>query len=106
MSRAKRDLFSEIYELQDDVLELIDKPIKVADLKEVAIGLVGEFNFKIVATNFNGINYKCLCPQCNEWVEEWSNWYEAKEFDDELKAKCKCGCITPRGELICEAIKK
>ena len=108
MSKSKRALFGEIYDEQKEVLELIDKPLRLKDLKGFAVGLNGKFDFKMIATNnFGNNNYKCLCPQCKSWLDEWKNWYDAKEFDADLKAVCKsCGCVCEGEDMICEAVKK
>jgi len=103
MSISKRKLFSEIYKEQEKILRTIDEPIRVRDLDISYIGKRSEFNFNIVAEQ-KGVFYKCLCPVCEKWVNEWENWFECKEGKGELSARCKCGNITQKGDLICRKI--
>jgi len=109
MSISKRKMFEEEYKDQEEILEvlqIIDKPLKINDLLEdYGIGKWSDFNFKLTATANNN-TYKCLCPVCNNWLHEWANWLEAKENDSELKAKCdKCNAIIPEKEINIELIK-
>jgi len=105
MSISKRQMFSEVYDEQEEVLSLIDKPIRVKDLDISFMGKLSKFDFHIVGEK-NNKSYKCLCPLCRNWVDEWQNWHDYKnDLEAELFAKCECGSVIPQGDLICEEIK-
>lgn len=106
MSITKRKLFSTNYQLQNEIINKINEQKKIKDLKNISIALENTYNFKMVATTKKtNEKFKCLCPKCNKWINEWDNWFEAKEYNAELKAKCSCGNIISKNEIIIEKIK-
>lgn len=48
-----------------------------------------------LSITYQGRTHAALCPKCYAPKLKWDNWFLAKEYDEELFAKCgECGYIT------------
>jgi len=48
-------------------------------------------NFNYLSISYQGHERQALCPCCYQPKLNWENWFEAKETDEDLFAKCPCG---------------
>lgn len=44
------------------------------------------------------------CPLCRERIKRWLNWYEAKEYDDDLWAECAKGHTIPDDYMVVKLV--